>query len=214
VWSHQTVTSRAAAKYYVHIDDPGCAGLPYEFVVEPASALSDHLSPPPPPVELTSSSALSAFVAWIHSVYPTAAGYWTCPQEQISQNLALCWAEVKVGNRFHSMTADATLRGGRIVLKYQSDRSWRRRWSRFSRRWVHGVGAPGRGSVNGPDYDWGWIASGAYYEWHSRHHRHFHVDGFDGNGSGFGRFIDFRCGVRRGLITCRNSLRDSMRYRP
>jgi hypothetical protein len=113
------------------------------------------------------------------------------------------------------MTANAIVKGGSVVLRHAYDRSWRRHWSRYSRRWAKGFGQPGRASVNTPDYDWEWLTAGAYSTWqhHRRRHR-FSISAYDGNSSGFSRFVSFRCKTHGRLITCNNSLGDAIRYRP
>jgi hypothetical protein len=64
--------------------------------------------------------------------------------------------------------------------------------------------------VNGPAYDWGWLAGGAgdIKDGQTRQ-----VDAYDGNDTGLTRFFIFTC-TRRREITCMNKLGDAMRYRP
>jgi hypothetical protein len=120
---------------------------------------------------------------------------------------------VKVGERFHSLAATAVLKDNSIALQSTSDRSWRRDWSGYSHRWATGFGQPGRASVNTPDYNWRYLTAGAYRTWR-RYPRHHYFSAYSGTGSGFGRFIDFHCTSWRGLITCKNSLGDAIRYQP
>jgi hypothetical protein len=65
--------------------------------------------------------------------------------------------------------------------------------------------------VNGPAYDWGWLAgqAGGIKAGHTRQ-----ADALDGNDTGLTRFFTFTCSRRSELITCRNALGDAMRYRP
>jgi hypothetical protein len=169
--------------------------------------------PKPKKIGLTPTTELAAFLHWISSRYPAAHGYWTCPKAQIIARQGWCQAQVKVGRLWHGMSADPRLSGARIALRYKSDRSWRRHWSRFSHRVIRGVGTPGTASVNGPDYDWSWLAAQARDGW--RHQRRsFLALAYDGNSAGFAHFFKFRCRTRRGLVICTNALGDSMRYRP
>jgi len=173
-----------------------------------------HVSPPPPTrLQLTPATELAAFLRWISSRYPTAGGYWVCPQAQISGGEGICLAEVRVGRRLHSLHAAAKVSGGKIILQYRYDTTWVRHWSRFSSRVIGGFDTPGAASVNSPAYDWAWLAAGAHYAW--QHHRTaFSVVDFDGDSLGFARLFRFECHVRGRTITCTNALGDSMRYRP
>lgn len=214
-WSHYQFTAPGAGRYYIHIDQNGCIGAQYEFIVNPTSALTTTLLAPPPPVQLSSTTALQAFVGWIKRDYPRATGYWTCPRAQISAGQSACWAEIRVGKLRHSISAIATVKAGTVVLKYRYDRAWRRRFSRFSHRWVRGFNQRGRASVNAPVYDWEWLTAGAYDMWIYHHQRrHFRIDSYDGDSAGFGRFVEFSCIRHRRLIACHNALGDAIRYRP
>lgn len=166
-----------------------------------------------PPARLTSATELSAFLHWIASRYANARGYWTCPNAQISAGIGVCYAEIKVGPRVHFLHAAAKLQPGRVVLFAKFDTSWKRHWSRFTRRVIASTGTPGRASVNSPAYDWAWLAAGAHYRWH-QHRKVFSASAFDGGSRGLGRFFSFRCHLHGRTITCTNALGDSMRYRP
>jgi hypothetical protein len=65
--------------------------------------------------------------------------------------------------------------------------------------------------VNGPAYEWGWLATGAG---NLRAGKTRRVDALDGSVTGLTRFYFSTCSARSGLITCRNALGDAMRYRP
>lgn len=170
-------------------------------------------TPAPNKITLTPATELAAFLHWISSRYPAARGYWLCPQAQIGSGQGWCLAEIKVGRRWHSLSAIPKVSGSRIVLHYESDRAWVRRWSRFSHKVISGVGTPGTASVNGPAYDWSWLAAQARYGW-VHHRRSFSAVDYDGNSAGFGHFFKFRCRTHRGLVACTNALGDSIRYRP
>ena len=214
-WAHYQFTATGSQRYYVHIDQNGCTGAQYEFIVNPPSALTTAVVAPPPPVHLSSTTALNAFVGWIKRTYPTATGYWICPTAQISASQSACWAEIKVGRLRHFMTATATPKGGAIVLHYKYDHAWRRHFSRFTHRFARGFNQRGQASVNAPVYDWEWLTAGAYNIWvHHQSRRHFRIDAYDGNSAGLGRFVEFSC-LRRGrMIACHNALGDAIRYRP
>jgi hypothetical protein len=162
---------------------------------------------------LTSASELSAFHRWISSRYPGAHGYSACPQAQIFRNQGICLAEVKAGRTWHMLHAAPTLKHGRIVLLYQYDTAWTRRWSRFSRSVIAGFHTPGTASVNSPAYDWAFLAQAAHFDW--RHHRtSFSIIDYDGPSSGFEHLFTFDCHVRGRTIACRNALGDAIHYRP
>ena len=101
-----------------------------------------------------------------------------------------------------------------IWINRVSARTWTRRWSPYSRHFIlrsdegH---VPGVVSVNGPAYDWGWLAGQAegVKAGHPRQ-----AGALDGNDTGLTRFFSFSCSRRARLITCRNALGDGMRYRP
>jgi hypothetical protein len=165
------------------------------------------------PVTLTSATELAAFRHWIASRYPTAHGYEACPSAQIFSGQGSCLGEVRVGRRWHQIGAAASVQHGAVALHYLRDTSWVRRFSRYGRHVIAGVGAPGTASVNSPDYDWAWLAAGAHAGWIG-HRRTFSVDAYDGDSAGFGRLFMFHCRVRGATITCTNALGDAMRYRP
>lgn len=70
---------------------------------------------------------------------------------------------------------------------------------------------PGVVSVDSNAFDWGFLALGLAHLKDGGHTTRF---GYDGDEAGWPRFYTFRCSRTGGLITCRNSLGDAMRYRP
>lgn len=170
-------------------------------------------SPAPKPVALTSATELTAFLHWISSGYPSAHGYWACPQAQIFSGQGICLAEVNVGTKRYLFSASAKLSGGKVTLLHKADQAWVRRWSRFSKRVIAGTGAPGTASVNSPYYDWSWLAAGTHAA-REDHRSSFSLSAFDGFSKGFGRLFTFRCRASGGMIRCANTLGDAIRYRP
>jgi hypothetical protein len=128
-------------------------------------------------------------------------------------NRADCLAEFRVGKKWHLVGASARLSGRRVVISNADDTAWIRRWSRWTHRALPGADSPGTSSVNGPAFDWRWLAGGAYDGWR-RGRKSFTVNAYDGYSTGLHRFFDFRCVVRGELVTCRNAFGDAMRYRP
>jgi len=165
------------------------------------------LAPPNP------AAATQAFGRWLHERYGQVQGYWICPLGQTFGQKIFCQAEVRVGQTWHLTLATATLSGRRVVFPQNSDQSWVRGWSPNSHRFLGrggGFDVPGLMSVNGPAYDWAWLALGAHANW--KRHRTFHLDGYDGMGKGLMRFYDFACSVRQNTISCRNAFGDAMKY--
>lgn len=165
------------------------------------------------PSALSPSAARAAFGRLLHGLYGGIHGYWTCPPPAINGRLD-CLAEVHAGRHWHQISASASRSNGVIWVNRVSAESWTRHWSPFSRHYIlrsNEPQVPGVVSVNGPTYDWGWLASGAegLEDGTTRQ-----VDGFDGNDNGLTRFFVFTCSRHGGLITCRNRLGDAMRYRP
>jgi hypothetical protein len=172
------------------------------------SKATDVSQPAPSPT-----AATQAFGHWLNTTYGQVQGYWTCPPGQIFGQKIFCQAEVRVGQTWHLTSATATLFDGRVVFPKNSDQAWVRRWSAYSRHYLVRGGAytvPGLISVNGPAFDWAWLALGAHANW--KHHRTFHLDGYDGMGKGLMRFYDFACSVRQNTVSCRNVFGDAMRY--
>jgi hypothetical protein len=101
-------------------------------------------------------------------------------------------------------------RFGEIDFNHVFAQTWRRRWSRYSHRWIAG-GPPGVASVNTNAYGWSFLASGAA---HLKDGARARILGYDGYTAGFHHFYLFRCARKGRLITCRNALGDAMRYRP
>jgi hypothetical protein len=158
-------------------------------------------------------TATQAFGRWLHDSYGQVQGYWTCPLGQTYGQRVMCLAEVRVGQTWHLTSATATLSDARVVFPKNSDQSWSRRWSAYSHHYLArggGFTVPGLISVNGPAFDWAWLALGARANW--KHHRTFHLDGYDGMGKGLMKFYDFACAVRQNTVSCRNAFGDAMRY--
>ena len=165
--------------------------------------------PPTPDV------ATQAFGRWLHRRYGSLKGRWTCPGAQRFGSRIECVAEVRVAERRHLTFASATLSGAHVVFSHIRDTAWVRRWSPYSRRDLTGpqsFNVPGKASENSPAFDWAFIAQGAAAEW--RRHRAFHVDGYDGDASGWQRFFDFACSVHAPVVVCANAFGDAMRYKP
>jgi hypothetical protein len=160
-------------------------------------------------------AATRAFNGWLHDRYGNVQGYWTCPRGQTYGNEVACLSEARVGKTWHMTSANARLSGTRVVFSKPYDTTWVRHWSPYSDRYLKrggGFTVPGRISVNGPAFDWAWIALGAHETW--KRHRSFHLQGLDGPWTGLERFFDFTCSVRQNLVSCHNVFGDAMRYRP
>lgn len=180
------------------------------LVTASASARSTaHASGAPSPT-----AAEQAFGRWLRDTYGTTAqGYWTCPAGQTYGSQIYCLAEIHVGQTLHMTSATAALSGKGVIFPKNSDTSWVRHWSAYGKHYlVRGGGytVPGLISVNGPAYDWAWLALGARAYW--KHHRSFHLDGYDGQGKGLMRFYDFACAVQQNVVSCHNVFGDGMRY--
>jgi hypothetical protein len=178
------------------------------LLITTASAVAAATGPPSP------ASASRAFGSWLHDHYGNVQGYRTCPRAQSFGNEISCLAEVRVGKTWHLISADARLSGGHVVFPRHFDKRWARHWSPYTRLYLEkgGFTLPGRVSVNGPAFDWAWLALGAHDKW--KHHRVFHLQGYDGHWTGFERIFDFTCTVRQNLVSCRNVFGDAMRYIP
>jgi hypothetical protein len=176
----------------------------------------------------TPAAATAALGRYLHQLYGGIHGYWTCPGPAIERRVD-CIAEVRAGNRWHQVELSAWIRRGVIAFTTTTNeagdvvvsigclhrQSWVRRWSPYSRHYIQRSRedqVPGVVSVNGPAYDWGWLALGAERLKDRETHQVGAVDGY--TGPGVGRFFSFTCSRRGALITCRNALGDAMRYRP
>lgn len=171
-----------------------------------SASASRTVAPSPP-------AARAAFGRLLHHLYGSIHGYWTCPPPASNGRLD-CLAEVHAGRRWHQVSASASRSNGVIWMNRVSAARWTRDWSPFSRHYIlrsNEPQVPGVVSVNSPAYDWGWLASGARGVKAGSTRK---IDGLDGDDSGLTRFFIFTCSRRGGLITCRNSLGDAMRYRP
>jgi hypothetical protein len=158
-------------------------------------------------------AATAALGRALHQLYGRIHGYWTCPPPARLGRLD-CLAEVHSGRRWHQVSASATHSNGVIWIGRVSAQTWTRQWSPYSRHFILRSAepqVPGVVSVNGPAYDWGWLAGQAAGVKAGRTHQ---ADAFDGNDTGLIDFFVFTCSHRRGLITCKNALGDAMRYRP
>jgi hypothetical protein len=158
-------------------------------------------------------AAKTAFGRLLHHLYGGIRGFWTCPPPAINGRID-CLAEVHAGSRWHRVSAAARHGNGVVSLSRVSAETWTRHWSPYSRHFIlrsDESQVPGVVSVNGPAYDWGWLAVGAGGVKDGETRR---VDALDGDVSGLTRFFFFSCSARAGLIVCRNALGDAMRYRP
>ena len=179
--------------------------------VTPAALASPVPAPSP-------AAATAAFGQLLHHRYGSGSrGYWTCPEAQKgvggSDHLG-CLGELQAGRFWHQVSTNVVLNDGRIVFAHVFVRTWRRRWSTYSRHFNLRKGeprVPGVASVNSPAYDWGWLARGARQLKAGQSRA---VDAYDGDDGGLLRFFAFGCSRRSRLITCRNVLGDAMRYRP
>jgi hypothetical protein len=157
--------------------------------------------------------ATRAFGRVIHDRYGAIHGYWTCPRGQQYGSEISCLAEFRVAERWYSISATAHTSSAPISFARIQAESWRRSWSAYSSRFLRGFDTPGTASVNSPYEDWAFIGAGAYYNW-KKHVTEGTVNGYDGQGLGYGRFTLFRCHAAPALVTCTNSFGDSIRYRP
>jgi hypothetical protein len=158
-------------------------------------------------------AAKAAFGRLLHQLYGGVHGYWTCPPPAVPGRID-CLAEVHGARRWHQVSASASRSHGVIWINRVSAKTWTRHWWPYSRHFIlrsDEAQVPGVVSVNGPTYDWGWLASqaGAIKAGRTRQ-----ADALDGNDTGLTRFFIFTCSRRASLITCRNPLGDAMRYRP
>jgi len=157
--------------------------------------------------------ATRVFALWIRQRFPAVEGRWICPRAQVQMERVPCLGEFRAGGRWHEASAAAAEEGSETVIVEGAVRSWRRRWTPYTKRVIRGFGLPGRASVNGvPAADWPFLAAGASYD--LRHRRTTKVVAYDGNSSGFRPLVTFRCRRYRRLIKCRNRFGDAMRYRP
>jgi hypothetical protein len=177
----------------------------------PAAGASRASAPSP-------SAATAAFGHLLHQRYGSGSrGFWTCPAGQKGaggSNRLGCLGEVHTGTHWHQVAADAGLHRGRVVFAHVVAWQWTRHWWPYSRHFIlrsQEPQVPGVVSVNSLPYDWGWLAMGAES---LKPGQKGEVDAYDGDSAGLGRFFMFRCSRKGGLITCRNSLGDVMRYRP
>lgn len=158
-------------------------------------------------------AATAAFGRLLHQLYGEVHGYWTCPPPVINGRLD-CLAEAHIGRRWHQVSASTSRSNGVIWVNRVSAETWTRHWWPYSRHFIlrsNEPQVPGVVSVNGPAYDWGWLARGARTLKDGDTHQ---VDGLDGNDTGLTHFFIFTCSRSGSLITCRNALGDAMRYRP
>lgn len=162
----------------------------------------------PSPAEAT-----LAFGRALHQLYGRFDGYWTCPGPAVLGRID-CLAEVRSGRQWHQVSAAAS-RGHRVVwINRVSAQTWKRRWSPYSRHYILRSAerqVPGVVSVNGPAYDWGWLAAQAERVKAGQTRK---AGALDGDSTGLTRFYSFTCSRRYGLTTCRNAFGDAMRYRP
>lgn len=165
---------------------------------------------------LTPTLATKTFGDLLHQVYGPLHGYWTCPRAQAYSGSYDCLGEVDADGRWHQYGARAERHHGIVDFHLPYAVTWKRRWSGFSSRYTRRRGAaamaPGTASVNGPAYDWAWLA-GCAHEIRTGQTRS--CDAYDGQGGGWSKFFQYHCERETlNLVTCRNSLGDAMRYRP
>ena len=182
-------------------------------VVGGASLLS-----PTPAVATSGSKQLAAvatrdFGRLLHHRYGSFKGYWTCPVGQLFGSQILCQAEFKKGRRWHSVSANADVRGAQVGFSHVNGVSWIRTWSPYTAKVLSGFQTPGTASVNTKYEDWAFVGAGAYYDW-SRHLKSAVVNGYDGPGPGLERFTMFHCRITVTQVACTNSFGDSIRYLP
>jgi hypothetical protein len=158
-------------------------------------------------------AAKAALGRALHQLYGRIYGYWTCPPPAELGRID-CLAEVHGEGHWHQVFASATHSNGVTWIERVSAQTWTRRWSPFSRHFIlrsDEPQVPGVVSVNGPAYDWGWLA-GAAADIKAGQTRQ--ADAYDGNDTGLTRFFIFTCSRPHNEITCKNKLGDAMRYRP
>jgi hypothetical protein len=163
----------------------------------------------------SSSAATAAFGRLLHKRFGEIHGFWTCPSAQVIGSRIDCLAEARAGQRWHMTSASASLRRGRVVISQVRDIAWVRRWSPYSRHFIlrsREPQVPGVISVNSPAYDWGFLFTACDSDF--RPGRTTRCTAYDGNGSGLFRFFMFTCLKSGQLVTCINSLGDSVRYKP
>lgn len=156
--------------------------------------------------------ATKAFGQLLERRFGSARGFWACAAAQIVVSDQIdCLAEVLVNKTWHQTSALAALRNGQVVLSQVRDTKWARHWLPYSRRFILRSDEPqveGVISVNGPAFDWGFLALCAERGTPRRCVDHA------GNSSGLLELFAFRCSGAAVLVTCTNALGDSMRYRP
>ena len=162
-----------------------------------------------PPRAPSPAAAKTAFGHLLHQLYGEIDGYWTCPYQYPPGPSDSCLGEVHAGRLWHEVGADAKSNNGQVVFDGLYAQTWTRHWWPYSHHWVAPV--PGVASVNSNAYGWGFVASGVA---HLKDGGHTKLLGYDGDQAGLLRFYLFHCSRTGGLITCRNSLGDAMRYRP
>ena len=167
-----------------------------------------------PPRAPSPAAAKTAFGHFLHQLYGSVDGYWTCPHQDPSSTSDDCLGEVRVGHRWHQVGAEATNDQGEIAFGRVFAWTWTRHWWPYSRHFIlrsREPQVPGVISVNSDAFDWGFLAQGVA---HLKEGGHATRYGYDGAQGGWSRFYTFHCSRRGTLITCRNSLGDAMRYRP
>jgi hypothetical protein len=101
--------------------------------------------------------ATAAFGRLLHQGYGAIRGYWTCPAGQVFGSSVFCWAEFRVGGRWHSVLATGRPFGTSATFSHVHAIAWRRAWSSYSARILAGFSTPGTASVNGASYDWAFL---------------------------------------------------------
>lgn len=189
----------------------GLAALLVALAVAAPDALGASTTAAPRPAPAT-----AAFGRLLRGLYGPIHGYWTCFPPAIAGRVD-CMAEFHAAGRWHEVSGSARWYHGVIAITIFSNGAavtWVRRWSPYSRRYIlrsDEPQVPGVVSVNGPAYDWGWLAQAAGEVKAGQTKR---LSAYDGDANGIQRFEIFTCSRPGGLITCRNALGDAMRYRP
>jgi hypothetical protein len=103
------------------------ASTSFQWVITP---------PPPPPVRLTVQNASLAFLGFLPdgAFIPAAEGP-ACPE--IYQNggrYSICFAEYRLGSRWHLMSGTARVNANVPTAQITGDGSWRRRWVKCNLR--------------------------------------------------------------------------------
>jgi hypothetical protein len=156
-------------------------------------------------------AVIAAFVSLLHARYGAVQPYATCPIAQHGDYGWNCISEFQIGETHYLVQSLVRFERDRYVPTHVDSTRWTRSWRPVAKATLAQFHVRGTAEVNGPAFDWAFLAAGAASP---RKERTFQLSSLDGYVTGFEHVLFFTCTARRGVVTCTNAFGDAMRYRP